>query len=161
MSGCSVSLSLGCFLLVLSWYFYLMSVSVLVSAGFRSQKGPVIIVSLCFLFPIRCLHVGDSNVRHQAFPGCEEQWRHRQDRERRATGDAASVPSYAVQLNDKVLVIWSQQEAALHWTQDTTEVLWVCVCVFVCRFCKCVLILLRRWLNSPATSFIFQLVLLV
>lgn len=58
--------------------------------------------------------MGDPDVRHQAFPGCEEQRRHRQDRERRAAGDAPAVPSHSLQLDDKVLVVRSQQEAALH-----------------------------------------------
>lgn len=87
-----------------------------------------------FLSFHRRLYVGDPDVRHKAFPGCEEQRCHRQDRERRASGYAPSVPSYSLQLDDKVLVVWSQQEATLHWTQNTTEVLngvWFLACVWV------------------------------
>lgn len=61
----------------------------------------------------RRLHVGDPDVRHQAFPGREEQRRHRQDRERRAPGHAPPVPPNPVQPDDKVLVVRSQQKATI------------------------------------------------
>lgn len=77
----------------------------------------------CFDLFSRRLYVGDPNVWYQAFSGREKQWRHWQDRERRASSYAPPVPSYSLQLDDKVLVIRSQQEAAIHWIENTTEVL--------------------------------------
>lgn len=71
----------------------------------------------------RRLHVGDLDVRHQALPGREEQRRDWQDRERRATGHASSVPAHSLQPDDKVLVVRSQQAAAVHRAQDATQVL--------------------------------------
>lgn len=62
----------------------------------------------------RRVHVGDLDVRHQAFPGREEQRCDWPDRERRATGDASSVPAHPLQLDDQMLVIRSQQEAQIH-----------------------------------------------
>lgn len=71
----------------------------------------------------RRLHVGDLDVWHQALPGCEEQRRDWQDRERRAIGHASSVPAHSLQPDDKVLVVRSQQAAAIHRAQDATQVL--------------------------------------
>lgn len=70
-------------------------------------------VSWCLVLVNRRLHVGDPDVRHQAFPGREEQRRHWQDREWRAPCHAPSVPPYPLQPNDEVLVLRSQQKAAL------------------------------------------------
>lgn len=56
--------------------------------------------SLC-----RSVHVGDLDVRHQAFPGGKEQRCDRQDRERRAVGHASSVPAHPLQSDDQVLVV--------------------------------------------------------
>lgn len=53
----------------------------------------------------RGVHVGDLDVRHQAFPGSEEQRRDWQDRERRAIGHASSVPAHPLQFDDQMLVI--------------------------------------------------------
>lgn len=82
-----------------------------------------ITVSIYFSLFSRRLYVGDPNVWYQAFPGRKEQWRDWQDREWRASGYAPSVPSYSLQLDDKVLVIRSQQEATIHRTENSTEVL--------------------------------------
>lgn len=67
--------------------------------------------------------MGDPDVRHQAFPGGEEQRRDWQDRERRAIGHAPSVPAHPLQSDDKVLVVRSQQATAIHRTQNTTQVI--------------------------------------
>lgn len=80
-------------------------------------------VSLTTRDSYRRLHVGDLDVRHQALPGREEQRRDWPDRERRAIGHASSVPAHPLQPDDKVLVVRSQQAAAIHRAQDATQVL--------------------------------------
>lgn len=68
------------------------------------------------------MHVGDLDVRHQALPGGEKQWRDWQDRKRGAPGDASPVSAHPLQFDDQMLVIWPQQASAIHWTQNTTQV---------------------------------------
>lgn len=87
----------------------------------------------CLFVPLplcRCVYVGDLDVRHQAFPGGEEQRRDWQDRERRAIGYAASVPAHPLQSDDQMLVVWPEQATAIHRTENTTQVI-KCFCQFV------------------------------
>lgn len=70
----------------------------------------------------RCVYVGDLDVRHQAFPGRQEQRRDRQDRERWAIGYASTVPAHPLQFDDQVLVVWPQQATAIHRAQNTAQV---------------------------------------
>lgn len=111
------------------------TVSVICLSIVFCPKQPRVFVppSLC-----RCVHVGDLDVRHQAFPGGEEQWRDWQDRERRAIGYASSVPAHPLQFDDQMLVVRPQQAAAIHRTQNTTQVInvFVSLCLQVLVFCK-------------------------
>lgn len=87
----------------------------------------------CYHSVHRRVHVGDPDVRHQALPGRQEQRCHRPDRERRAAGHAPPVPTHPLQPDDKVLVVRPQQEAALHWAQDATQV--ICFWAAAADFC--------------------------
>lgn len=87
-------------------------------------KG-VCVWHLCFCQrPSLCrrVYVGDLDVRHQAFPGRQEQWCDRQDRERWAIGYASTVPAHPLQFDDQVLVVWPQQATEIHRAQNTAQV---------------------------------------
>lgn len=57
------------------------------------------------------MHVGNINVRRETVPRREEQRRHRQNRERGATGSATQLSPSALFPDVPVLVLRAQQEA--------------------------------------------------
>lgn len=62
---------------------------------------------LDMIFPLslslRCVHVGDTDVRHQAISRCKEQRCDWANRERRAPGHAPQLSPDPLQSNDQVL----------------------------------------------------------
>lgn len=92
----------------------------------------------------RRLHVGDLDVRHQALPGSEEQRRDWSDREWRASGHASSVSAHPLQFDDKVLVIWSEQEAEVYRTEDTAQVTLIYFSILMLLTCVLTLLCLTK-----------------
>lgn len=112
------------------WMFGELRNKRLIFCDIRSVSFVLCEIHTSLLLFCRRVHVGDTDVRHQAFPGCEEQRRDWQDRERRALGHAPSVPADALQFDDQMLVVRSQQETTIHRTENTTQVIQITVSEF-------------------------------